>query len=405
MQNRPRDCEKSGLIEIRNLTKVFGNHPDQALPLIEQNISNSDIKNRTNQIVALRDISFNINKGEILVVMGLSGSGKSTLIRCINRLIRPTSGKILIEGEDIIPLNESEIRKLRRNKFGMVFQQFALFPNKTIIDNAAFGLEIKGIELKARKEKALQALELVGLSGREDAYPEELSGGMQQRVGLARALAKDPEILLMDEAFSALDPLNRREMQDELIALQKRMRKTIVFITHDLDEAINLGDRIVLIQDGKMIQDGAAEEILMNPSTRYVERFVEHYDVSKVLSAGSAMRRPSSVAYVDQGPLVALRKMDFADISSIFVLDNDYKLAGFVTAEDVAQAVRNKEAALHKILQKDFIAVTEDAPLQDIIEKSLASPAAVAVVDEKNQLKGVITKSHLLAALANVEGE
>ncbi len=395
----------TSFIEIKNLTKVFGNHPEQALPLIEQNISNDDIKKQTNQIVALRNVSFNVNQGEILVVMGLSGSGKSTLIRCLNRLIKPTSGQILIEGEDIIPYNESEIRKLRRNKFGMVFQQFALFPNKTIIDNVAFGLEIKGLDLNTRNQKAQKALDLVGLLGREDAYPEELSGGMQQRVGLARALAQDPEILLMDEAFSALDPLNRREMQDELLALQKRMRKTIVFITHDLDEAINLGDRIVLVQEGKMIQDGVPEEILMNPSTRYVERFIEHYDVSKVLTAGSAMRRPSSVAYLNQGPRVALRKMDFADISSIFVLDDEYKLAGFATAEDVAEAVKNKEAALHKVLQKDFIAVTEDTPLQDIIEKTLASPAAVAVVDEKNQLKGVITKSHLLAALANVEGD
>jgi glycine betaine/proline transport system ATP-binding protein len=393
----------TSLIEVNNLTKVFGTHPHKALPLIEQDISNREIQKRTDQITALRNVSFNVNRGEILVVMGLSGSGKSTLIRCLNRLIKPTAGQILIEGTDIIPMNNSEVRQLRRDKFGMVFQHFALFPHKTVIENAAFGLEIRGLDAESRKKQALEALELVGLSDRENAYPAELSGGMQQRVGLARALAQDPEILLMDEAFSALDPLNRREMQDELLSLQKSVHKIIVFITHDLDEAITLGDRIVIIEAGKVIQSGVPEEILTNPSTRYVERFVEHFDVSKVLTAKSAMRRPRAVAYLNQGPRVALRKMDTADISKIFVLDDSHKLAGFITAEDAAGAIKKKEVSLSNIVQKTFVAVVEETPLQDLIEKSLKSQAAIAVIDEENYLKGMITKSHLLAALANVE--
>lgn len=252
--------------------------------------------------------------------MGLSGSGKSTLVRLLNRLIDPTLGKIYIDGKDIVKMSKEELRKVRREKISMVFQKFALLPHRTILENTEFGLEIQGIDKAARKQRALESLKLVGLEGYENQYPDQLSGGMQQRVGLARALANDPDVLLMDEAFSALDPLIRKDMQDELLDLQSNMEKTIIFITHDLDEALRIGDRIALMKDGTIVQVGTPEEILMNPSNDYVERFVEDVDLSKVLTANHVMKRAEAVN-VDKGPRVALQMMRDLGISSIYVVN------------------------------------------------------------------------------------
>ena len=291
--------------------------------------------------MGVKQVSFDVNEGEIFVIMGLSGSGKSTLVRLLNRLIDPTMGQILLDGKDIVQMNKEQLRNVRRKKIGMVFQNFALFPHKTIVENTEYGLEIQGISKKERNEKATESLRLVGLAGYEDQYPKQLSGGMQQRVGLARALANNPDILLMDEAFSALDPLIRKDMQNELLQLHHDMQKTIIFITHDLDEALRIGDRIALMKDGEIVQIGSPEEILMSPSNEYVERFVEDVDLSKVLTAGHIMKKADTVK-VDRGPRVALRLMKQLGISSIYVVDNANRLLGAVTAQDTLEAIERK---------------------------------------------------------------
>jgi glycine betaine/proline transport system ATP-binding protein len=261
-------------IQAMNITKVFGQAPERALPLLEQGASKEDILNQTGLAVGLNNVSFSVAAGEIFVIMGLSGCGKSTLIRCLNRLIEPTKGQLFLDGQDVLKLKHDELLNIRRHKLGMVFQQFALFPHRTILRNVEYGLEIQKVPLAVREERARQALKLVGLEGWENAKPSQLSGGMQQRVGLARALAIEPDVLLMDEAFSALDPLIRRDMQTELMNLQKQMHKTIIFITHDLDEALRLGDKIALMKNGSIAQIGTPQEILENPADDFVKRFV-----------------------------------------------------------------------------------------------------------------------------------
>src|SRR5699024_2934173 len=280
-------------------------------------LSKSEILEQTGNTVGVNRASFSVDAGEIFVIMGLSGSGKSTLIRLVNRLIEPTEGNIYIDGDDLSKMDKKSLRKVRREKLSMVFQKFALFPHRTILENAEYGLEIQNVPKEERQKKAKDALEMVGLGGYLHQAPGQLSGGMQQRVGLARALANDPEVLLMDEAFSALDPLIRKEMQDELIDLQASMKKTILFITHDLDEALRLGDRIALMKDGSIVQIGTPEEILVKPANDYVEKFVEDVDRSKILTAQHIMKRPETVNIDRHGPRVALERMRAEGISSI----------------------------------------------------------------------------------------
>ncbi|MFO7316453.1 MAG: glycine betaine/L-proline ABC transporter ATP-binding protein, partial [Bacilli bacterium] len=282
-------------IKVEHVTKIFGKHVNAALKLVKQKKSKTEILNETGATIGVYDANFTVNEGEIFVIMGLSGSGKSTLIRLLNRLIDPTSGNIYIDGQNISKLNKKELRNIRREKMSMVFQNFGLFPHRTILQNTEYGLEVKGVPKEERRLKAEKALDNAGLLAYKDQYPSQLSGGMQQRVGLARALANDPDILLMDEAFSALDPLIRKEMQDELLELQQKMKKTIVFITHDLNEALRIGDRIALMKDGQIIQIGTGEEILTNPANDYVRSFTEDVDRSKVLTVENAMIRPVSI--------------------------------------------------------------------------------------------------------------
>ena len=308
-------------IVVKDATKIFGKSSGRAIQLLKDGKTKSEILKATGATVGVKQVSFEVNEGEIFVIMGLSGSGKSTLVRLLNRLIDPTMGQILLDGKDIVQMNKEQLREVRRKKIGMVFQNFALFPHKTIVENTEYGLEIQGVSKKERNEKAIESLRLVGLAGYEDQYPKQLSGGMQQRVGLARALANNPDILLMDEAFSALDPLIRKDMQNELLQLHHDMQKTIIFITHDLDEALRIGDRIALMKDGEIVQIGSPEEILMSPSNEYVERFVEDVDLSKVLTAGHIMKKADTVK-VDRGPRVALRLMKHLGISSIYVVDS-----------------------------------------------------------------------------------
>ncbi len=402
----PREDSRSlqPIISVEGLTRVFGQDPQKALELSNSGRSKEEIYEETGDTLALYDVSFEVMPGEIFVLMGLSGSGKSTLLRCINRLIEPTGGRILIDGDDIVGMSQDELRAVRRRKLGMIFQSFALLPHRTVLDNVVFGLEVQGIPEDERYQRGEELLRMVGLGDYGASMPSHLSGGMKQRVGLARALAGDPEILLMDEAFSALDPLIRREMQDELLDLQQRLNRTIIFVTHDLDEALKLGDRIALMRDGEIVQVGTPEEILTNPENAYVERFVAGVDMTKVLSASDVMRHPEPVARCTAGPRVALHLMEEHDIGSVFVVDRGRRLKGLVTLDGTLEAVRAGRG-LEEIIITDVPTVAPDTPLTDIISVIAGSPYPVAVVDDENRLQGLVFRGAILGALARKGGD
>lgn len=387
-------------IEVKNLYKIFGKQPQKVLQKLREGTTKEELLSKTDHVVGLNDVSFSVEVGEIFVIMGLSGSGKSTLIRCLNRLIEPTSGEIYIDGENITKMDILQLRELRRKKMSMVFQSFALFPHLTVFQNVAYGLMIQDTDEEVQEEKALKALELVGLQGWDDSYPQQLSGGMQQRVGLARALANDPDVLLMDEAFSALDPLIRGDMQDELIAIHNKMGKTIMFITHDLDEALKLGDRIALMKDGLIVQIGSPEEILKNPATKYVERFVENVDKTRVLTAINVMKKPEPVIYHRDGPRVALRRMKEHGISSIFMVDRQNHLKGLVQAENAVDALRNGENTLNNYIEHDFIKVDPTTPIRDLLPVMATAQGPGAVTSAEGHLLGIIVRGSILAELA-----
>lgn len=387
-------------VRVENLYKVFGSNPQRAVKFLEEGMEKDEILDKTGLAVGVGGVSFEVHEGEVLVIMGLSGSGKSTLIRCLNRLIEPTAGKIYIDEKEILGLDRDGLRELRRKKFGMVFQKFALFPHRTILENTEYGLEVQGISVQERQEIAKNSLELVGLGGWEDRYPDELSGGMQQRVGLARALTVDPDILLMDEAFSALDPLIKREMQDELISLQHKVKKTIIFITHDLDEAIKLGDRIILMKDGVIVQEGTPEDILENPADDYVEKFVENVDRSKILTAQAVMNEVAVVAYPKDGPRTALRKMSAAGISSIFVVNTDRQVEGIVLAEEAVEAIKKEEKDLTNVIKRDIVKVSPDISVNELFPMMTEIRYPVAVVDDDNKILGIVIRGSILAGLA-----
>ncbi len=388
-------------IIVEDVYKIFGAHPKKAVQFVKDGMSKEDLLKKKKHSVGVGGVSFDVKKGEILVIMGLSGSGKSTLVRCLNRLIEPTAGKITVDGTDIGSLDDKELRRVRQEKFGMVFQHFGLFPHRTVAENTEYGLEIKGIDPAARRKEAIKVLEQVGLQGHENSYPAQLSGGMQQRVGLARALALNPDILLMDEAFSALDPLIRSDMQDELLDLQARMKKTIVFISHDLDEALKLGDRIVLMKDGKIVQIGTPEDILMNPATRYVEKFVEDVNLAKVLTAEHVMNKVKTTGHLrNDGPKSALRKMKHNNFSKLFITSADNVLQGIITAESALESMKREDKGLESIIKKDIKTVSLDTPSSELFEIICDLPYPLGVVDDEYKLKGVITRGALLGALA-----
>ena len=391
------------IIEIKNLSKIFGKNIKQSIELLDEGKKKEQVLKETGDTVGVNRASFEVHQGETFVIMGLSGSGKSTLIRLINRLIEPTEGSVTIDGEDLAKMNKEDLRRVRREKLSMVFQKFGLFPFRTILDNAVYGLEIQGIPKEERLEKAKQALHLVGLGDYMDQYPDQLSGGMQQRVGLARALANDPEVLLMDEAFSALDPLIRKDMQDELIDLQQKMKKTIIFITHDLDEALRLGDRIALMRDGSIVQVGTPEEILVQPADDYVERFVQDVDRSKVLVAENIMQRPETINIDRHGPRVALERMREEGLSGIYIVDSNRNLKGYIKAEEAAQAIKKNIRNLQEVLNPDVPTVTTDKPMEEIIDMVHDTQIPIAVVDNK-KLAGIIIRGSVLAALARESG-
>jgi glycine betaine/proline transport system ATP-binding protein len=395
-------------IVIENLYKIFGDQPNIALDLLEQGKDKESIFEATGMTVGVQNASFVVNSGEIFVVMGLSGSGKSTLVRMLNRLIEPTSGKVLVDGKDVVTMSPDELVKFRLHNMSMVFQSFALMPHLTVLENAAFGLDLARIDKAKQKKRAMAALEQVGLSGWEDSYPTQLSGGMQQRVGLARGLAVDPDILLMDEAFSALDPLIRTEMQDELLKLQKRDQRTIVFISHDLDEALRIGDRIAIMEGGRVVQVGTPEEILQNPADDYVRAFFRGVDPTSVISAGDIVRDDTQLTIIKSrvGSLRATHELlSIKDRDFGYVLDSERKFLGLVTAERLKELLEN--GAADNPIDQSFItevtAVQFDDSMQDILPEVASRPWPVPVVDEQGIYKGVVSKNRFLRTLHRTE--
>jgi glycine betaine/proline transport system ATP-binding protein len=366
--------------------------------MVQEGRPKTEIVEKTGATVGVYDANFDVNEGEIFVIMGLSGSGKSTLIRLINRLIEPTSGDIYIDGKDIAKMDKDELREVRRRKMSMVFQNFGLFPHRTILENTEFGLEVRGVSKEERTALAEKALENSGLIAFKDQYPGQLSGGMQQRVGLARALANDPEILLMDEAFSALDPLIRREMQDELIDLQANVQKTIIFITHDLNEALRIGDRIALMKDGQIMQIGTGEEILTNPANDYVREFVEDVDRSKVLTASNIMVPALTTNIELDGPMVALQRMKTEEVSMLLAVDKKRQLRGYITADEAHRA-RKRGLSLKEVMTEEINTISKDMLVSDIFNVIYDSPMPLAVV-ENDRLLGVVIRGRVIEALA-----
>lgn len=389
-------------IKLEHVSKIFGPNPESVIPLIKEGKTKEEILEETNHTVGVYDATIDIKKGEVFVVMGLSGSGKSTLIRCFNMLNEPTDGAIFIDGKNIVDCSHDELTKIRQEKIAMVFQHFGLFDHRTVLSNVEYGLEIRKMDKAKRREIAMKNIEIVGLKGYEDQYPQQLSGGMQQRVGLARALTNDPDILLMDEPFSALDPLIRREMQTELINLQKKLQKTIVFITHDVNEAFKLGDRIAVMKDGHVVQIGTPEEIIDEPANDYIEDFIQDIDRSKVFQANHVMIEPRITAGMDETLNRVARKMRDNSISSLFVLDDAKRVKGIVTIDDVIKGIKQNQT-IYDVLKTNIEIVDEDEYVNDLITKSLDTKYPLAVTNKENELQGIILRVHLLSGLVPEE--
>ena len=390
-------------IDVRNLWKVFGNNPTLVFQDEYASASRAEIQEELGQVVALRDVSFKVQKGQIFVVMGLSGSGKSTLVRCLIRLIEATQGEVLFDGENVLKYSSDQLIEFRRQKIAMVFQHYGLLPHRRVLDNVAYGLEIRGVDKDERDKQALEAIETVGLKGWEDYLPSEMSGGMQQRVGLARALAANSEVLLMDEPFSGLDPLIRREMQDELISLQGSIQKTIVFITHDLNEALKIGDRIAIMRDGEIVQEGSPEEIVTLPADDYVTSFVQDVSRSKVIQARAIMQEPVAVVNDWQGPRAALQAMRSGGTDVLFVLGRDNVLRGVLTEDQAGRLAREKVESLRGLELDQVITADPDAYIEDLIPMAAQTEHPIAVVSEEGRLLGEVHRGALLTGMYEAE--
>ncbi|MET0161573.1 MAG: glycine betaine/L-proline ABC transporter ATP-binding protein [Microbacteriaceae bacterium] len=388
------------ILSVANLSKAFGRRPKEVAKRAEAGASRQELANLGT--AAVIDASFDVAPGEIFVVMGLSGSGKSTLIRMLNGLLAPTTGSVRVAGTEIAGVKPAVLRSVRQESVSMVFQHFALFPHRTVLDNAAYALEVQGVAKEERIRRAQRVIDVVGLKGWEQKLPGELSGGMQQRVGLARALSADTPILLMDEAFSALDPLIRREMQEQLLELQAELGKTIVFITHDLNEAMFLGDRIAVMRDGRIVQIGTPEDILTDPANDYVAQFVQDVDRSKVLTASSVMEPARAVVTATAGPRAALRAMRDLQTSGVFVVDRARKLKGYVMDADAVRLTRSGAGDLAAIVKDDLTTVAPDTSLSELFVPAVENTLPIAVVDAEGRLLGVIPRITMLAALGNV---
>lgn len=391
-------------IRVDSVYKIFGDDPDTALKMLNEGASKAEIQDQTGQVVGVNDASFEVQEGEIFVIMGLSGSGKSTVVRLLNRLIDPTYGTVEVDGEDITKMDPEQLRELRSRKMSMVFQRFALFPHRTVVENASYGLEVHRLPLEERTKRGSEALKRVGLEGWDNNYPGQLSGGMQQRVGLARALAVDSDVMLMDEAFSALDPLIRREMQDQLLELQSELKKTIVFITHDLNEAMKLGDHIAVMRDGAIVQIGTAEDILTKPADDYVASFIEDVDRTRVIVASSIMRAPRETIGLGDGPTVALRKMKEAQLSECLVLGRDRKVVGVVRDSELARLSRERVESIESVIDPDVPTSNPNAPIAELYAAAAETSVPIVIVNEDGRMLGIVPRVSLLAALSGEDG-
>lgn len=388
-------------LTVKDVYKIFGDSPEQALELLKKGESKEDIFESTGQTIGVQDANFAVEEGQIFVVMGLSGSGKSTLVRMLNGLIRPSSGQILIDNDDVASCSAEKLRQIRREKITMVFQHFALFPHRSIVENAAYGLKIKGVGAAERRKRALAALEQVGLAAWADSLPSELSGGMQQRVGLARGLANDPQILLMDEPFGALDPLIRKGMQEELLTLQKSLKKTIIFITHDLNEALMLGDRIAIMKDGRFVQVGTAQDIVSNPADDYVAAFVADIDRGRVFTAESVASEPALLSVHDDTAADAVKTMEDQNLNAVYVMDGE-EIAGVVTYQQAAAADRDSgdsQVPLREVMTTDYPTAEPDTQLADLYSQA-STGLPIAVTDAENKLVGVVEPDKVFAQLS-----
>ena len=405
-ENRPEnysgdDC----VISIRSLWKVFGKNPQKVLAEDTSTLDKSDILERLGCVVALQDTSFDVGKGETFVVMGLSGSGKSTLVRCLIRLIEPTAGRILVDNEDILEYRESDLMEFRRTKVSMVFQHYGLLPHRSVLETAAYGLEVRGVDLDERLARASDMLANVGLSGWENASPNELSGGMQQRVGLARALTVDPAILLMDEPFSGLDPLIRRQMREELALLQEELKKTIVFITHDLDEAITVGDRIAIMRDGKIIQLGTPEDIVGNPADEFVQEFTRGISKTRVLSISHIMKEPDTLVSKDDSPHSVLQALNASGQTAACIVGEDSQFVGVATKANVSPAVANNSPSLDDVDTDTPQAVLSTTPIDEALPLVLGHEMPIPITDDQGRLVGVATQQDILKIVAQCSRE
>lgn len=386
-------------IQVEDLWKIFGDNFEQCYSLEMRRASKTTILKKTGCVVAIKEISFEVQRGDFFVIMGLSGSGKSTLIRCILRLINPSAGRILINGDDICSYDEQQLTRLRRKTTAMVFQQFGLFPHRNVLDNVAYGLKVQGIAEEERYVRAREVIDKVGLKGWENYFPSALSGGMQQRVGIARALATEPEILLLDEPFSGLDPLIRRQMQDELIGLQAEVQKTILFVTHDLDEALKLGSRIAIMRDGEIIQVGTPEDVIITPSDSYVREFVQDASPAKVITAKNIMEQPNVLLYEWQGPKAAMQTFRTTKTNSIFLVSHTGILLGLVTLERLAKLIRNRGNSLKEALEPDLPTCTADTVIEELFPLAVSTSHPIPVVDETGRFMGEIYNSTIMISM------
>lgn len=392
--------ERKEKIKIESLYKIFGSNPKSIIPLIDAGEDKAEILKKTKCTVGLTNINMSINQGELFVVMGLSGSGKSTLVRCINRLITPTAGNIFFDGNNIMDMDKSTLFDLRKKKISMVFQQFGLLPNRTVLKNVELGLEFSKVEKNQRKEKAMEAIELVGLSGFENVLPKNLSGGMCQRVGLARALATNAEVLLMDEAFSALDPIIRMQMQDELLSIQAKMNKTIVFITHDLDEALKLGDRIAILGDGGSVrQIGTPEEILCNPADNFVKEFIQNVNRTANIRIAAVMQEWPSVKLNNFSAMTTINVMDKYNKNFVFIVDKNDKLLGTITRDIVLKLKKSGDADVINHIKNNVYTAKKDARLNTVISTIMLTNYPIAIVDNNQKYIGIVSKSKVLSEI------
>lgn len=387
------------IAEAKNVVKIYGKNKAEATKMMTEGLDKDEVYRKTGAAVALWDVSFKVRRKEIFVIIGLSGSGKSTIIRCFNQLLKPTSGTILFEGQNVEKLKGKELLSLRRDKVSMVFQNFGLLTHRSVIDNVAYGLEVRGIPKSERFEKAQDFIKMVGLEGWEDKPIATLSGGMKQRVGIARALVNSPDMLLMDEPFSALDPLVRREMQFELLSIQRKLEKTIIFITHDINEAFKLGDRVAIMHNGRIIQSGTPEEMSTNPADDYVRNFIEGADMSMVLRVKHVMFRPQCIVRENVSPANAVMEMRENQVSSAYAVGDDMKFMGVVTLDDAIRA-RQEKLPLFSVLTKNIPVTGEEVLLKDIIQKAADARFPIAVVGERGKLKGIVSRASVLSSLA-----